>query len=106
MSLLDVIGLVVVLMALLCRRHEARICRRIPENSYMGKSFDAAQVSQRIRRVRGNYLQVVCARSRDRSRQKQLHAQICRTLRCRSYFRRDTTDKPQPLASEGEKRLA
>lgn len=104
MSLLDVIGLVVVavLVAFLCRRHEERICRQIPENSHTGKSFDATQVFKRIRRVRGDYLAVVYARSRDRNRRKQLHEQVCRTLRCRSFFRHRAMDNSDPTASETE----
>jgi hypothetical protein len=104
MSLLDVIGLVVVavLVDFLCRRHEERICRRIPENSQTGKSFDATLVYHRIQRVRRDYLAVVCARSHDRSRRKELHARIGRTLRCRSYFRRRAMGNPHPAASEAE----
>ena len=108
MSLIDVIGLVVlaVLVAFLCRRHEERICRQIPENSLPGQSFDATQVCKRIQRVRRDYLAVVCAHSRNRSRRERLHAQVCRTLRGRSYFRRSAMDTAQPTEVEAGKLLA
>jgi hypothetical protein len=108
MSLLDVIGLVVVgtLVAFLCRRHEERICHRMPERSHRTGSIDASRICQRIRRVRGDYLAVICARSRNGERRKQLHEQVCRTLRCRAYFRRNATDLRDPTASETAKHLA
>ena len=107
MSLLDVIGLVVVavLVAFLCRRHEARFCRHSTENSDTGKFFDATSACDCVRRVRGNYLAVVCARSRDHGRRIRLHAQVRRTLRGRSYFSRCSANSPPPGVKEAEQSL-
>lgn len=104
MSLLDVIGLIIVagLVAILCRKHEERICRRSPENSDTGKSFDATSACDRVARVRRDYLAVVCVRSRERSRRIRLHAQVCQTIRGRSYFSRTTATGSSSAATETE----
>jgi len=92
MSLLDLMGLVVVavLVMFLCRKHEERMYRHPPENQILGQSFDAASVCDRVARVRRDYLAVVGARSRGRSCRDRLHAEACRTVRGRSYFRQAT----------------
>ena len=108
MSLLDGIGLMVlgVVVVFLGRKLEERILRRASADLPPGRSFDAAQVCKRIQRVRGDYLAVICARWHDRNRRKQRHEQICRSLRSRSYFRRNEMEVRDPAASEPHKHLA
>jgi hypothetical protein len=107
MSLLKVIALVLVaiMAAFLWQWCETRMRRWITEDSGAVKPFDATSARVRIARVRRDYLAVVCVRSRARNRKSQLHAQFCRTVRARAYFRRHTTDI-HPAAGEVGKCLA
>jgi hypothetical protein len=88
MSLLHIIGLIVVaiLVSFLYRRNEARVCRRIDERTWPGKGIDVTPVSERIQHVRENYLAVVCARPRDNSRRRRLHAAARCALKQLAYF--------------------
>jgi hypothetical protein len=89
MTLLPIIGLIVValLVSFLYRRHEARFCRRIDERTWPGKWIDLTPVSERIQRVRADYLAVVCARPHDSRRRRQSHAAARCALKRLAYFR-------------------
>ncbi len=100
MSLWYIIGLIVValLVSFLCRRHEARACRRIPERTWPGRGIDATRVSDRIHHVREDYLAVVSSRHRDHSRRRQWHAAARCALKQLAYFRHtrpETEDLPR-----------
>lgn len=104
MTLLSIIGLIVValLVSFLCRRHEARVCRRIDERTWPGKGIDVAPVSERIQHVRADYLAVVSARPRDNSRRRQLHAAARCALKQLAYFqnaRPEVEDAPHHEAN-------
>lgn len=100
MSLWHILGLIVValLVSFLCRRHEARACRRIDKRTWPGKGMEVTRVAARIRHVREDYLAVVSARHRDCSRRRQLHAAARCALKQLAYFRRarpETEDSPR-----------
>ena len=90
MSPLHIIGLIVlaILVSFLCRRHEVRICRRGEAGSWPGQGMDVTPVSRRLQHVRADYLAVVSARPRDRSRQRRMHAAARCAPKQRAYFRR------------------
>jgi hypothetical protein len=94
MSLLHIIGLIVVaiLVSFLCRRHEARLCRRMDERTWIGRGMDVTPVSRRIQDVREDYLAVVSARPGDRHRRRRLHAVARCALKERAYFRHARTE--------------
>lgn len=94
MSLLHIIGLIVValLVTFLQRRHEARVCRLFDERTLPGHGIDVTVVSQRIQRVRENYVAMVRARPRDHNRRRQLHATARCALKRRAYFRHGRTE--------------
>lgn len=99
--LIGLVGLAV-LVALWSRCHEARRNRFLVDSGSC-KSFDTTAAELRLARVRRDYLAVICARSRDRTRRARLHAQACRTVRARAYFHRETTAGAPRVVTEADK---